>query len=112
MVIYTVNRRSPMPLLTTLAPMGLRHKVKRWLWNTDERDTFPTRFRMNTRRRLAGQLDAAGFDEVAFDYLDDCRTFARFRAMHWLELTGARVFRGIGLRYPENCLLGVYRRRG
>lgn len=109
-VIYTVDGHSPMPLLTRLAPMGLRHVIKRWLWRTEEKDTFPTAFKMNSRRRLAELMAAAGLREVAFAWLDDCRTFGRFRPLHWCELAGRAVLRKVGCRYPERCLLGIYRR--
>lgn len=110
-VIYTVNRWSPVPVLTALVPFGLHQPVKRVLWRTEERDTFPTCFRMNTRRRLQGQLGAGGFDEECFAKLDDCRTFSRFRPLLWLELGLRTALRRVGLRYPESCLLGAYRRR-
>jgi len=107
-VIYTVNRFSPVPLLTPLVPFSLRHPLKRWLWRTEKRDTFPTRFRMNTRRRLANLLTAAGFQEVLFMRLDDCRTLQRFTALTIVELSLWKVCRVLGLPYPEHCLLGVY----
>jgi SAM-dependent methyltransferase len=109
-VVYTVDAWSPMPLLTRLAPMSLRHVVKRWLWRTEEKDTFPTVFAMNTRGRLARLMGEAGLSEVGFAWLDDCRTFGRFAAGQWCELSLRRVLRGLRLRYPERCLLGVYRR--
>ena len=52
-VVYTVNRYSPIPLLTTVVPLALRHPIKKFLWRTESKDTFPTFFRMNSRRRLA-----------------------------------------------------------
>lgn len=109
-VVYTVDAWSPMPLLTRLAPMGVRHVVKRWLWRTEKKDTFPTAFRMNSRRRLAALLGAAGMREVAFAWLDDCRTFGRFKSLQWCELAGRSLLRKVGCRYPERCLLGIYRR--
>lgn len=110
-VVYTVSGRSPVPLLTRVVPMAARHRIKRWLWRTDEKDTFPTAFRMNSRRRLRQLLGDVGFDEVLFLRLDDCRTLSRFRSGQWLELTVRRALRAVGLGYPEACLLGVYRRR-
>lgn len=110
-VVYTVNRFSPMPLLTGLAPMAVRHPIKKWLWGTDKKDTFPTCFKMNTRKALRLLFDGVGLDEAGFQKLDDCRTFARFKALHWLELTGRRAFRAVGAAYPENCILGLYRKR-
>lgn len=111
-VVYTVNRWSPVPMLTSVIPFALHQPVKRLLWRTEAKDTFPTAFRMNSRRRLRALFDAAGFDEAWFTKLDDCRTLARFRIGLWAELGVRRVLRALGLRYPENCLLGVYRRRG
>lgn len=110
LVIYTVNRFSPVPLLTGLVPFWLHHPVKRFLWRTERRDTFPTRFRMNTRRALRQLFASFDCNEAAFAYLDDCRTFGRFRALLFCELSVWRLLNKLGLRYPENCLLGVYQK--
>lgn len=109
-VVYTVFGGSPMPLLTRLAPMGLRHVVKSWLWGTVPKDTFPTCFKMNGRDVLQRQFAAMGLKEEAFLRLDDCRTFARFQSLCKLELWTMRACRALGLPYPEHCLLGVYRK--
>lgn len=109
-VVYTVFAGSPMPLLTRLAPMGLRHTVKSWLWGTLPKDTFPTCFKMNTRGALQRLFAGVGMREEAFLRLDDCRTFARFRWLHEFELRLMRACRAVGLPYPEHCLLGVYRK--
>lgn len=110
-VIYTVWSLSPMPILTRLAPMGLRHVVKSWLWGTSPKDTFPTRFRMNGRGRLQRLFAGVNMTEEAFLRLDDCRTFARFRRMHELELGARTLCRAFGMPYPEHCILGIYRKR-
>lgn len=109
-VVYTVFGGSPMPLLTRLAPMGLRHVVKSWLWGTQPKDTFPTRFRMNTRGALQRLFRGVGMGEEAFLRLDDCRTFARFRGLCEMELRTRSLCRAVGLPYPEHCLLGIYRK--
>jgi hypothetical protein len=109
-VVYTVNQWSPLALLARLIPFRLHHALKRAVWRTEERDTFPVAYRMNTRRRLARLFGARGFRERDFRYLDDCRVFARFRYLHRLELGLWRVCKALGVRYPENCLLGVYER--
>ena len=109
-VIYTVFAGSPMPLLTRLAPMSLRHVVKQWLWGTQPKDTFPTCFRMNTRGVLQRLFAGVGMTEHAFLRLDDCRTFARFRTLCELELRLRSMCRGVRLPYPEHCLLGIYRK--
>jgi 2-polyprenyl-3-methyl-5-hydroxy-6-metoxy-1,4-benzoquinol methylase len=110
-VIYTVNAWSPIPLITRLVPFALHHPVKRFLWHTEKKDTFPTAFHMNTRRCLRQLLGEGGFQEAFFAYLDDCRTLARFRPLLFAELVLHKAFQVLSLAYPENCLLGVYRRQ-
>lgn len=109
-VVFTVFAWSPMPILTRLAPMGLRHIVKSWLWGTQPKDTFPTCFAMNTRGVLRRLFAGVSMREEAFERLDDCRTFARFRGLCELELRVRTACRMVGLAYPEHCLLGIYRK--
>ena len=110
-VVYTVNRYSPVPLVTSLVPVAFRHSIKRFLWSTESKDTFPTVCRMNGRRRLCRLFRSAGLEEVAFLRLDDCRSFGRFRPLAFLELVARSGFRALRLPYPEFCLLGIYRKR-
>lgn len=107
-VVFTVNKWSPVSLAAKLVPFGAHHAVKSFLWRTEERDTFPVVYAMNTRRQLRRLFQRAGFRECAFSYLDDCRTFARFPYLNLLELAARTLFRKVSLPYPENCLLGVY----
>jgi hypothetical protein len=65
---------------------------------------------MNSKAVLKRILEENGFQEVAFWYLDDLSALGRFRIGSYLELVAWRTLRALGLRYPENCLLGVYRR--
>lgn len=109
-VVYTVFGLSPVPLLTRICPMPLRHAIKRLLWRTEPRDTFPTCFRMNTRSALRRVFLGQGLEEAAFLRLDDCRTLARFRLLCEFELMLLEACRLLRLRYPEQCLLGIYRR--
>jgi 2-polyprenyl-3-methyl-5-hydroxy-6-metoxy-1,4-benzoquinol methylase len=109
-IVYTINRWSPVPIVTYLVPFRFHHLPKRLLWNSNRRDTFPVVYRMNTRSALGQVFGRHGFQESEFGYLDDCRTFAAFRVMLILELCLWRGLHFLGLRYPENCLLSVYRR--
>jgi 2-polyprenyl-3-methyl-5-hydroxy-6-metoxy-1,4-benzoquinol methylase len=109
-VVYTINKWSPVSLASWLTPFWIHHPIKHVLWNTEEKDTFPVAYKMNTRRRLRVLFAQAGLREQYFGYLDDCRTLHRFRTLHYLELSLWRLLRAARLRYPENCLLGVYRR--
>ena len=107
-VVYTINRRSPIALATRLTPFGLHHPVKHLFWGGAENDTFPVVYKMNTRRELTGHFRQAGFAEQLFLYLDDLATFSQIKPLNWLELQAWRALHSLRLRYPENCLLGVY----
>jgi 2-polyprenyl-3-methyl-5-hydroxy-6-metoxy-1,4-benzoquinol methylase len=109
-VVYTVNRYAPMTVLSACTPLSVHHFAKKRLWETEEKDTFPVQYLMNTRSRLNGFFSAAGFQEIRFERLDDCRTLARWKATLTLELVLWKALRSIGIGYPESCLLGVYRR--
>jgi 2-polyprenyl-3-methyl-5-hydroxy-6-metoxy-1,4-benzoquinol methylase len=109
-LIYTVDKYSPVSLVSAATPIAFHHRVKGFLWGGEERDTFPTAYLMNTRGRLASLMSAAGFEEEHFCTLSDTRTTNRFYVLNVVELALWRACRAVGLDYPEKCLLGVYRR--
>ncbi len=108
-IVFTINRWSPISVLSKLVPFSLHHPIKRFFWGGHERDTFPVQYRMNTRDALRRLFEAEGFAEVAFAYLDDLSTFGSFKSLGRLELAAWSVSKHVGLTYPENCLLGIYR---
>ena len=109
-VVFTVNRRSPITMLSWLIPFRLHHPIKKLFWGGEEEDTFPVQYLMNTRAELRTLFEQAGFAEHAFTQPDDLSTFGRFRWLNYLELKVWSGFRRLGIGYPENCLLGAYRR--
>lgn len=109
-IIYTVHRFAPVPLLTRLIPMPLRHPLKRLLWGTARKDTFPTRFRLNCRSQLRRAMQSAGLAERSYELVDDCRTFAQFRIGQLLELSLWRCLKLLRLPFPERCILASYRK--
>ena len=109
-VIYTPNKWAPVPIITALVPNRYHQGLKRLVWDAQARDTFPTAFKLNTRKALAHHCSNHGLSEVFFAYLDDCRTFAGFRWLNYVELSVQKLLRSVSVRYPENCLLGVYRK--
>ncbi len=109
-MIYTVNHWSPSAIVASLTPMSVHHAVKRLLWRVEERDTFPTVYRMNARGTLRALFEGVGMTEALFVKLDDCRSSSRFPAWHRVELWVSGVMNRMGFNYPENCLLGVYQR--
>ncbi len=111
LVVYTVFRWSPLTVLSALTPHRWHYPLKRRLWGGEETDTFPVAYRWNTRSDLRRYLAPASFEEILFVYLDDLATFSQIRWLNWLELQLWRALRALRCRYPELCLLGVYRRR-
>jgi len=109
-VIYTVEKLSPVTFISAVTPIGFHHAVKKLLWEADERDTFPTVYKMNTRRTLRSLFETAGFREESFRHLDDCRAFARWQTLNAVELAARRGFNAVGMRYPDACILATYRR--
>lgn len=109
-VVFTVNRWSPVALMTWAIPFRLHHPIKRSLWGGEEEDTFPVEYKMNTRSQLRQLFHDAGFVERTFVKLDDLSVFGRFKTLNYLELVAWRVLKRLGMVYPENCLLGVYQR--
>jgi SAM-dependent methyltransferase len=111
-VIYTVAKWAPVTILSAVTPFRFHQLVKRVLWNTDDKDTFPTVYRMNTRTELQRLFHNSGFSEEGFHYLDDCRAFGRFMALSRMELAVWKTLRSVGLRYPEACIIGLFRKNG
>lgn len=109
-VVFTINHLSPVSLAAWLIPFQLHHPIKRLLWKTEEKDTFPVAYQMNSKGRLRRLFEEHGFRESYFAHLSDCRTSFRFPVVHGAELMTWRVLHAFGLVYPENCLLGIYER--
>lgn len=110
-VIFTVNRWSPVTLVANALPFGLHYPIKKMFWGGEEEDTFPTAYKMNTRRQLRELMSGHGFDEEYFAYLDDLSVLGNFKRLNYLELRAWQALNMVGLRYPENCLLGMYQKR-
>jgi 2-polyprenyl-3-methyl-5-hydroxy-6-metoxy-1,4-benzoquinol methylase len=109
-VVYTVSKWAPASLVAAATPLSVHHVVKRALWGTAPEDTFPTVFRMNTRRKLNQLLRPYGFVEESFLLLNDCRILGAWKVGALVELSAERALRTVGLPYPEVCILGVYRK--
>jgi hypothetical protein len=101
-VLLTVNKMSPISLLARLIPFRLHYLIKQFFWGGDEEDTFPVHYEMNSRSILRSLFRKHVFEELAFAYLDDLSTFARFRYLSYAELVVWKLLGRIGLKYPEN----------
>jgi SAM-dependent methyltransferase len=106
-VIYTPHKWAPVSILATAIPFHLHHPLKRLLWTSDVRDTFPTQYKLNTFGDLRRHAKGAGLKQVHYERLDDCRTTNSYRALNWLGLSVRRTLRVAGIPYPEACILSI-----
>jgi 2-polyprenyl-3-methyl-5-hydroxy-6-metoxy-1,4-benzoquinol methylase len=107
-VIYTVHRWSPVSIVASITPMAVHHALKGLVWETEQRDTFPVEYRMNTRRDLSKLFAKFGFEEKSYRLLGDCRTFQKWKLTNFLELLIWKLLGKVGLIYPEVCVLATY----
>lgn len=112
LVIYTTSKWAPMSIVAMAVPFRLHNTFKRLIWNSEERDTFPIAYKLNTRADLARHTRSCGLSEVSYRVIDDCRITENYRPLQWLELRSRKLLRLIRLRYPESCILAVYRKEG
>lgn len=109
-IVFTVNVKSPLTLISRLTPFSLHHPIKKFFWGADEADTFPVQYKMNSRKTLSRLFGQGGFREIVFAHLDDLSTWGRFKYLNYMELWCWYVCRKLRLHYPENCLLGVFQK--
>jgi hypothetical protein len=109
-VVYTVWKWAPVSLVAGMTSMPFHHFVKRILWRTEERDTFPVQYRMNTRAALRQLFAEEGFIEETFHYLGDCRSSLRSQLVNAIELSVWWILRALRIDYPERCILASYRK--
>ena len=89
---------------------ALHYPVRKLFGGGEEKDTFPTQYKMNTRITLRRLFEEHGFREYAFLYLDDVAVFRHLRYLGYLEALVWSFIFSAGIRYPENCLLGLCQR--
>jgi hypothetical protein len=104
-VIYTPYKWAPMSIAASITPFGLHNPLKRVLWNSEARDTFPTQYKLNTRSDIERHAHSAGLKIAFFERLDDCRISNSYRWLNRIELWTRKGLRTIGLPYPEACIV-------
>jgi SAM-dependent methyltransferase len=109
-IIFTVNWWSLSTLAAYFSPMSVHHWAKRWLWKSDEKDSFPTKYKMNRRESLNSIMRQAGFEEHSSKILADASLLWRLPGLRWAELALYKGFKRLGLPYIDTCILAVYRR--
>ncbi len=85
-IVYTPNKRAPMSVVAALLPFRLHQPLKNLLWGTEPPDTFPTVYRLNTRRDL---LSAFLEGRVRRSLVQETRRLPHFQSLPPAQLSGA-----------------------
>lgn len=109
-VVYTPYKWAPISMVASAVPFALHNPLKRLLWNTESRDTFPTAYKMNTRRDLTALASVLNLKEELFEFLDDCRTTTAYPLLNAMEIRARNLLNSMAIKHPENCILAVYRK--
>jgi len=109
-VMLTVWKFAPVTVLANLLPFAWHHPVKKLFWGGDEADTFPTVYRMNTKRTLKKLFSDFGFNQSHVFLLGDCSVTSQLGNFNHVELFTWRACKSIGVSYPESCILGIFRK--
>ncbi|HZN34697.1 MAG TPA: methyltransferase domain-containing protein, partial [Pirellulaceae bacterium] len=109
-VVYTPHKYSLLSIASALVPQRAHHALKSRLWGTEERDTFPAFYRMNTPGMLRRLFEAGGFRTLAMWLLDDATVFHSRPRLGPAELAFWSLTRRLRLPYPERNILAVFER--
>lgn len=107
-VIYTINKYCPIPLVTRALPFRFHYKIKRIFWGGKEEDTFPIQYKMNSKTDLHNLFYSTNFKLVDFRYIDDTSATINFNILNKLEVLIWRIFKKLQAPYIENNILAVY----
>ncbi len=108
LIVYTVNLWSVVTCVSRVVPDAIHNPVKKVFWNTAPENTFPTVYKLNTRRALQEAASEAGLNEVFYALLDDCSIFSGFRVLGTLELIAWQTISTIKMPYPERNIVAVF----
>ena len=111
LVIYTINKFSPVSIAAMIIPHRLHHSIKRLLWRDRGAGHLPGRLSDEHQKDTGWACSrATASDCFILPTLLIVRFSVAFACLHFLELSIWRLCRSIGLNYPENCLLAVFER--
>ena len=83
-VLLTPNRWDYVSMLSTLVPNRLHPWVVRMTTGRAEEDTFPTRYRANTAKRIRGLAQDTGLDVVSLTYRREHPHYLKFSTPTYL----------------------------
>jgi SAM-dependent methyltransferase len=108
-IIYTINKKSPVPIITRITPFEWHYKLKKIFWGGEEKDTFPVQYKMNSKKELDSMFLKQRLEQVDFRYLDDVSMTIAMKYLNLLEMVFWKFLSVLRLPYPENNILAVYK---
>lgn len=111
LVILTVWNAAPITWISKLTPHSLHYPIKKIFWGGEEKDTFPTLYKMNTRKKLRSIFENVGLETLALRLIADCSTTGKLGILNWGELSLWKSLNALHIVYPESCILAVFRKR-
>lgn len=109
-IVYTPHKWAPMSIAAAVVPFRLHNPLKRLIWASEARDTFPTKYRLNTFNSIETHAKACGLSIAHYTLLDDCRMTNSFKAINRFELLLWKSLSRFGIRYPETCILAILKK--
>ncbi|WP_152206338.1 class I SAM-dependent methyltransferase [Marinobacter changyiensis] len=109
-VIYTINKMSPIPIITRLTPFSWHHKIKSVIWGGEEKDTFPVAYKMNSKKDLNFLFLNHGFENVEFSYFDDTSATINNNVLNFIEIWACYILNKLGITYIENNIFAIYKK--
>jgi 2-polyprenyl-3-methyl-5-hydroxy-6-metoxy-1,4-benzoquinol methylase len=109
-VIYTINKMCPIPIITRLTPFSWHYKIKSIIWGGQEKDTFPISYKMNSKRELNRLFFDQGFENIEFSYFDDTSATINNKILNFIELYIWRILNKFGLNHIENNIFAIYKK--
>lgn len=110
-LLITVNWWSVTAITAYFSPLRFHQFAKRALWQTEDKDSFPTMYRMNRKSKLCTMMSAHGFQTNMVSVVPDASIFWRFPKIRNAELAFLRGTQKLGLPYPDTCLLATFTKK-
>jgi len=112
LIFHTPNYLNYQFLIASLLPQRLKNALALWLEGRREEDVFPTRYRLNTVRKIRRLARECGFDIVSLDLINSTPVTERIPLLSWIEKLFMRISDIPPLRILRSNIIAVLRRVG
>lgn len=110
-LFVTPNRLCPLIVAARLTPEKLKKNIVGYLEHRKEEDIFPTHYRMNEPRTIAGLANAAGFEIEVIRLIGTSGQFNELGPVSWVECFLMKGMQDLFHGKLQPDILGVLKRR-